>query len=134
MKTGMLRNANATQRETMRPVAWLWLVLLAAPAIGAALTPELSQAPPRKDFFDIGVLPQDRGWLCDADGLKPCSGQDFVRGYGLDRRDARPVAELLGERIRGAGKFDPNATIPLRERSTCGSDKHQPCQGQVNGL
>lgn len=134
MKPGMLRNTGAQSAPALRPTSWLWLALLAFPALVAALVPEPSHTPPRKDFFDIGVLPQDRDWLCWADGVAGCSAQDFVRGYGLDRREARPVAELIDERIRGGGKFDPKATVPLRERSNCGQTKDQPCRGQVSGL
>ncbi|HEX4847265.1 MAG TPA: hypothetical protein VFV30_03925 [Novosphingobium sp.] len=134
MSSSLLRSRGESGPGPVGRVSWLWLAALVLPALVAASLQEASQTPPRKEFFDIGVPPQDRGWLCWTDGQGGCSAADFTRAYGLEAPQYRMVGEVVLERIGNAGTYDPAKPILLKERRKCDQGDGAKCRGQVSGL
>jgi hypothetical protein len=133
LKTTGKKPAPGTAPRRLRPANGWLLVVLALPALISAVLSEASQTPPPKDNFELGVLPQDRAWLCAADGAAACSSGDFLRAYGLQAPEYRDFGELVQERI-GAGPWDPGRAVILNEKRKCADGQAVQCRGQVSGL
>ncbi|NCU12378.1 MAG: hypothetical protein GXC70_09540 [Sphingomonadaceae bacterium] len=134
MTSSLLRSGGRSGPAPVQHAGWMWLIPLVLPALVAAALQEASQTPPRKEFFDIGVPPQDRTWLCWTDGQAGCSAADFTRAYGLEAPQHRLVGEVVLERIGNAGAYDPAKPILLKERRKCDQGLGAKCRGQVSGL
>ena len=127
-------SAPAGRRPLGRPVAGWLLVLLTIPAGIAALLSDRQLTPQPKRTFEVGILPQDRAWLCQADGAAGCSAQDFVRAYRLEGPEYRAVGNLLLQRIGPGTAFDPRRAVILNEKQKCPEGAEEKCHGQISGL
>lgn len=131
---GYLKNRALVPVRPPRPASWWWLALLVLPPAITAMLPDPPQTPAPRENFEIGVLPQDRVWLCRADGRPGCSARDYLSAYQLDGPAYRAAGELLQERIGASGSFDPGRALILNQKRKCPEGTAEQCRGQISGL
>lgn len=131
---GYLQNRGRLPQVRRRAASAWWLAFLVLPAAIAAALPDSAQTPAPRDNFEIGVFPQDRAWLCRADGSAGCSPRDFITAYKLDGPAYRSFGSLVEERIGSAHSYDPGRALILNQRRRCTEGIGERCRGQVAGL
>lgn len=133
-QSGYLQNRGKLPQVRRRTASVWWLVLLILPPLVTALLPDAPQTPAPRDNYEIGVFPQDRTWLCAADGSAGCSAGDFLSAYKLDGPAYRAFGDLVQERIGTGRSYDPGRVLILNQKRKCTDGSGEQCRGQVTGL